>query len=84
VAAATLGAIVVYGSPLDGFTPEMQVMTAVIPFAVAMLLRLILGRTQLTRWAVTVGTMWFAFNVLLAPYSMGIRQDLLELGNHFR
>jgi hypothetical protein len=59
-------------------------MTAVIPFAIAMLLRLILGRTQLTRWAVMAGTMWFAFNVLMAPYSSGIREDLLDLGNHFR
>jgi hypothetical protein len=59
-------------------------MTAIIPFAVAMLLRLILGRTQLTRWAITLGTMWFAFNVLLAPYSTGIRQDLLEFGSRFR
>jgi hypothetical protein len=59
-------------------------MTAVVPFAVAMLLRLILGRTHLTRWAVTIGTMWFAINVLLAPYSTGIRQDLLDLGSHFR
>jgi hypothetical protein len=59
-------------------------MTAVIPFVVAMLLRLILGRTQLTRWAITITTMWFAFNVLMAPYSTSIRQDLLDLGNHFR
>ena len=74
----------VYGAPLDGLTPEERVMTAVIPFAIAMLLRLILGRTQLTRWAVMAGTMWFAFNVLMAPYSSGIREDLLDLGNHFR
>lgn len=73
-----------YGTPLDGLTPEQKVMTAVIPFVVAMLLRLILGRTQLTRWAITLGTMWFAINVLLAPYSTGIRQDLLDLGNRFR
>jgi len=59
-------------------------MTAVIPFVAGMLLRLILGRTQLTRMAITVGTMWFAFNVLMAPYSTGIRLDLLDLGNKFR
>ncbi|HLH18202.1 MAG TPA: hypothetical protein VKX45_13350 [Bryobacteraceae bacterium] len=59
-------------------------MTAVVPFAAAMLLRLLLGRTQFTRWAITVGTMWFAFNVLMAPYSTGIRQGLIEWGNQFR
>jgi hypothetical protein len=73
-----------YGTPLNGLTPDLRVMTAVIPFVVAMLLRLILGRTQLTRWAITVSTMWFAFNVLMAPYSADIRQDLLDLGNKFR
>jgi len=73
-----------YGIVFGTIAPDQRVMTAVIPFAIAMLLRLILGRTQFTRWAVTLGTMWFAFNVLLAPYSTGIRQDLLDLGNHFR
>jgi hypothetical protein len=28
--------------------------------------------------------MWFAINVLLAPYSAGMRQDLMELGSRFR
>ncbi len=74
----------VYGNPFDVLTPEQRVATAVVPFVVAMLLRLLLGRTQLTRWAVTVGTMWFAFNVLIAPYSAGIRQDLFDLGNILR
>jgi hypothetical protein len=74
----------VYGNPFDALTPEQRVLTAVIPFAVAMLLRLILGRTQFTRWAITLGTMWFAFNVLIAPYSTGIRQDLYDIGAHLR
>lgn len=73
-----------YGTPFDGLTPDMRVAVAVTPFVVAMLLRLILGRTQFTRWAVTLGTMWFAFNVLLAPYSAGVRQGLFDVGNHFR
>ena len=49
-----------------------------------MLLRLVLGRTEFTRWADHLCTMWFAMNVLLAPYSAGIRQDLLEFGQRFR
>jgi hypothetical protein len=49
-----------------------------------MLLRWILGRTQFTRWAITVSTMWFAINVLLAPYSSGIRQDLADLSSRLR
>jgi hypothetical protein len=57
---------------------------AAAPFVAAMLLRLLLGRTQFSRWVVTLGTMWFAINVLLAPYSAGIREDLFEIGQHFR
>jgi hypothetical protein len=49
-----------------------------------MVLRLILGRTRFALWAVTAGTMWFAFNVLMAPYSSNIRQDLLEFGSRLR
>lgn len=73
-----------YSTPLDGLTPDARVGAALAPFLVAMLLRLILGRTQFTRWCVALSTMWFAINVLLAPYSAGVRQDLIELGNRFR
>jgi hypothetical protein len=73
-----------YGLPLDALTPEARVEVAVVPVVIAMLLRLMLGRTQLTRWAVAVGTMWFAINVLLAPYSEGIREGLMEASSRFR
>jgi len=73
-----------YSTPLDGLTPDARVGTAVAPFVVAMLLRLLLGRTEFTRWTIALSTMWFAANVLLAPYSAGVRQDLMELSNHFR
>ena len=73
-----------YGTPFDGLTPDHRVLTAVVPFAIAMLLRLLLGRSQFTRWAITAGTMWFAFNVLMAPYSTGIREDLMDLGSRLR
>jgi hypothetical protein len=75
---------VLYGLPLDDLTPDARVATAVAPFIVAMLLRALLGRTQFTRWSLMFSTMWFAINVLLAPYSAGMRQDLVDLGNTFR
>jgi hypothetical protein len=31
-----------------------------------------------------VTTMWFAINVLLAPYSSGVRQDLMDFGSRLR
>lgn len=73
-----------YSTPLDGLTPDERVGYAVAPFVVAMLLRFLLGRTQFTRWTIAISTMWFAINVLLAPYSAGVRQELVDLGNRFR
>ncbi len=49
-----------------------------------MLLRLILGRNQLTRLLISAATTWFAINILLAPYSVGMRQDILDLRSLFR
>ena len=65
-------------------TPDERVGAAVAPFVIAMLLRLLLGRTQFTRWTIALSTMWFAINVLLAPYCTGVRQELIELGSRFR
>jgi len=71
-------------SLLDDFSPHARVLTAVAPFMVAMLLRLMLGRNQFTRLALSLATTWFAINVLLAPYSVGMRQDIINLQNIFR
>jgi hypothetical protein len=76
--------IVWYLSPWTSLTPDERVGAAVCPFVIAMLLRALLGRTQFTRWTIALSTMWFAINVLLAPYSTGVRQELIELGNRFR
>ena len=72
------------GSLLDAITPDARVATAVAPFVVAMLARAYLGTSNLTRWMVTLSTMWFTFNVLMAPYSAGMRQDLMDVQQMFR
>jgi hypothetical protein len=51
---------------------------------VALVLRVALGRSRLTGWLVSLGTAWFAINVLLAPYSTRMRQDLQDLQQIFR
>jgi hypothetical protein len=61
-----------------------QVAVAVAPFAMALLLRVLLGRTEFTRWIVMLCAMWFAIDVLVTPYSSGIRQELLALEDRFR
>ena len=69
---------------LDDLSPHARVFTAVAPFIVAILLRLMLGRNQFTRMAFSIATTWFAINVLMAPYSVGMRQDILDLQALFR
>jgi hypothetical protein len=69
---------------LENLSPHARVATAVLPFVVAMVLRLALGRGRLTSWLITGSTVWFAINVLAAPYSARMRQDIYDLQNIFR
>lgn len=71
-------------SLLDELSPHARVATAVAPFAVAMALRLLLGRNRLTQMLISIGTMWFAINVLVAPYAARMRQDIQNLPYMFR
>ena len=67
------------GNLFDGLSPHARVVTAVLPFAVAIFVRLVLGNNQLTRWLISLSVLWFAANVLMAPYSAGMRQDIRNL-----
>ena len=69
---------------LDSLTPHARVATAVIPFIIAVVLRVILGKTKVTSLLVTSSTMWFAINILMAPYSTSMQQDIQQLRNIFR
>jgi len=71
-------------SLLEDLSPHARVATAVTPFVAAMLLRLLLGKNRLTRALISLGTMWFAINVLAAPYSERMRQDIVDLQYIFR
>ncbi len=73
--------------PLDLFeslSPHTRVATAVLPFVAAMLVRIFMGRCRFTGMLITVTTVWFAINILLAPYSARMRQDLTDLQYIFR
>jgi hypothetical protein len=59
------------------------VATAILPFVLALVLRIVLGRNRITRTLVSIGTMWFVMNVLMAPYSVRMRQDIHELQSMF-
>jgi hypothetical protein len=64
---------------LDQLSPYMRVATAIAPFVITLLMRVLLGGNALTRWMITLSTFWFAANVLMAPYSAGMRQDIRNL-----
>lgn len=68
----------------DALTPHARVVTAVAPFVLAMLLRLLMGRNQFTRYAVSGSTLWFLVNILLAPYSRSMTDDIQGLTGWFR
>ena len=67
------------GDIFNDLTPHARVVTAVLPFASAIFVRLVLGNNLLTRWLISLSVMWFAANILMAPYSAGMRQDVRNL-----
>ena len=49
------------------------------PFLVVMAARIIWGKSRIMSWLITLSTLWFAINVLMAPYSPGMRQEIRNL-----
>ncbi len=68
----------------EDLSPYARVATAVLPFAAAILLRIVFGKNWVTGALLSVGTTWFAINVLMAPFSEGMRRDILDLRSWFR
>jgi hypothetical protein len=67
------------GNLFSDLSPHVRVSMAVLPFAVAIFIRLVLGNNQLTRWLISASVLWFAANILMAPYSAGVRQNIRGL-----
>jgi hypothetical protein len=67
------------GRIFDHLSPYARVVTAITPFLAAIVCRLIFGKNRVTRVLLSVSTVWFAVNVFMAPYSYGMRQDLVNL-----
>ena len=68
---------------VDGLSPYARLATAVLPFVVCVVLRFILGKNRLTGWLLTLGLVWFIMNMLMAPYSAGLRQEVVNLVGHW-
>ena len=65
----------------ENLSPHARVATAVSPFVIAMILRVAVGKNRITRILISVTTVWFAINVLMAPYSARMQQDIVDLFN---
>jgi hypothetical protein len=72
------------GTLLDLLSPQARVAIAAAPFLAAIILRVAFGRNRITWWLITTTTIWFTINVLLAPFTAGMRQDLVNLRSMFR
>lgn len=81
---AALGLDSSMGTLFDTLSPHARVVTAVIPFVFAIIVRLMFGRSRTVGWLITLATMWFAVNILVAPYSARMRQDLRNLPSLLR
>ena len=71
------------GIVLDSLTPLARVTIAGSPVLAAVILRVAFGRNGITRWLVTLATMWFAINVLSAPFTAGVRRDMMSVRSIF-
>jgi len=49
---------------------------ALLPFAIALFMRIVLGNSRFTRVLVSASVLWFAASVLMAPYSSGVRTGI--------
>lgn len=68
----------------DNLSPNARVVTALVPFLVAIALRLILGKNRVTKILLSVSTTWFAINILLTPYSARMQTDIESIRSIFR
>jgi hypothetical protein len=72
------------GSIFTHLSPYARVLTAVMPFLLAIAIRFIHGKNRVTQVLLSISTMWFAVNILLAPYSAGMQRDLAQVRAWFR
>ena len=67
------------GSLFQDVSPYARVSTAVVPFLGAVVLRLLFGKNRITQILLSLATLWFCANILMAPYSEPMQRDLREL-----
>jgi hypothetical protein len=76
--------VVVPFTLMDDLSPLARVATALGPFLLAIVFRLIVGKNKMTRVFLSLSTTWFAIIILLTPYSSQMRDDLNSIRDMFR
>jgi hypothetical protein len=69
---------------LDDLTPHARVATALAPVLLALVFRLVLGKNRFTQVLLSLSTTWFAINILLAPYSPRMQDDIKSIRSMLR
>ena len=72
------------GGILHHWSSYARVLTAVMPFLLAIALRFIYGKKRITQVLLWIGAMWFAVNGLLVAYSAGMQRDPAQVRAWFR
>ena len=67
------------GNLVHSLSPYARVATAVFPFLLAMVFRILWGKSRATGWLFTFSLVWFVVSMMTAPYSAGLRQELVNL-----
>ena len=52
--------------------PDARVAVALLPFLLALVVRLLFGKNRVTQTVLWLATMWFTLSVWMAPFSMEI------------
>ena len=76
--------VVSLGSLFDSFSPHARLLSAVIPIVIAVVIRFAFGSGKLVNTLVSIATVWFTVNVLAAPYSFEMQQDIESVRQYFR
>ncbi len=72
------------GSILHHLSRYARILTAVMPFLLAVAIRFIYGKNRVTHMLLSISAMWFTVNILLAPYSAGMQRDIAHVRAWFR
>ncbi len=60
-------------------SPHARVATAILPVILALAARIVWGPNKLTKTLLSACTIWLVVNVVVAPYSEGMQQDIMML-----